>query len=76
MNTIPLSDLETLAVGLFALVLATALARRVPLLARLNVPVGSGPALSGGQRDQRAWRARDGRHEGPRLLVCERNHFD
>ena len=38
MNTIALSDLETLAVGLFALVLATAFARRVPLLARLNVP--------------------------------------
>jgi len=38
MRTIPLSDLETLAVGLFALLLATAIARRVPLLARLNVP--------------------------------------
>lgn len=31
MNTIPLSDLETFAVGLFALVLATAIARRIPL---------------------------------------------
>ena len=39
MKTIALSDLETLAVGLFALLLATAISRRVPLLARLNVPV-------------------------------------
>lgn len=39
METIPLSDLETFAVGLFALVVATAIARRIPLLARLNVPV-------------------------------------
>ncbi len=38
MKTIPLSDLETFAVRLFALLLATAIARRVPLLARLNVP--------------------------------------
>src|SRR4029453_2996740 len=36
--SILLSDLETLAVGLFALVVATAIVRRVPLLARLNVP--------------------------------------
>ena len=36
--TILLSDLETLGVGLFALVVATTIARRVPLLARLNVP--------------------------------------
>ncbi len=39
MKTIALSDLETLAVGLVALVVATAIARRVPLLARLNVPI-------------------------------------
>ena len=38
MVTIPLSELETLAVGLFGLVVATAIARRVPLLARLSVP--------------------------------------
>lgn len=44
MKTIPLSDLETLAVGLFALVLATAIVRRVPLLARLNVPT---PVIGG-----------------------------
>src|SRR5687767_7023628 len=36
--TISLSDLETLALGLFALVIATAIVRRVPLLSRLNVP--------------------------------------
>ena len=39
MMTIPLSELETLAVGLFGLVVATAIARRVPLLARLSVPI-------------------------------------
>jgi len=39
MVTIPLSDLETFAVGLFALVVATAIARCVPLFARLNVPI-------------------------------------
>ena len=38
MVTIPLSELETLAVGLFGLVVATAIARRVPLFARLSVP--------------------------------------
>ncbi len=38
MVTIPLSELETLAVGLLGLVVATAIARRVPLLARLSVP--------------------------------------
>lgn len=37
--TIVLSDLETLAVGLFALLIAGAIARRVPFLARLNVPI-------------------------------------
>jgi glutamate:Na+ symporter, ESS family len=37
--TIPLSDLETLCVGLFALVVASAIARRIPLLRRLNVPI-------------------------------------
>jgi ESS family glutamate:Na+ symporter len=36
--TISLSDLETLALGLFALVIATAIVRRVPVLSRLNVP--------------------------------------
>jgi ESS family glutamate:Na+ symporter len=36
--TIPLSDLETFAAGLFALVIAAAVVVRVPLLARLNVP--------------------------------------
>jgi len=39
MATIPLSDLETLAIGLSALVVATAIVRRVSFLARLNVPV-------------------------------------
>lgn len=34
-----LSDLETLAVGLAALVLATGIARRVPLISRLSVPI-------------------------------------
>jgi len=42
--TIPLSDLATLAVGLIGLVLATAMARRIPLLARMNVPI---PVLGG-----------------------------
>lgn len=37
--TIALSDLETFAIGLFALVVATAIAQRIPLLRRLNVPV-------------------------------------
>jgi glutamate:Na+ symporter, ESS family len=36
---ISLTDLETLAVGLFALVVAFAIARRVPFLARLNLPI-------------------------------------
>ena len=35
-----------------------------------------GPALPGDRRHRRARRARDGRHEGARLLVCERNHLD
>lgn len=35
---IQLSELETLAVGLFALVVAAAMARRMPILTRLNVP--------------------------------------
>lgn len=39
MVTIPLSELETLAVGLFGLVVATSIARRVPLFARLSVPI-------------------------------------
>jgi ESS family glutamate:Na+ symporter len=39
MKAIPLSDLETLAVGLFALTVAAAIVRRIPLLARLNVPI-------------------------------------
>lgn len=42
--TIALSDLETLGVGLFALVVATAIARRIPILARLNVPI---PVIGG-----------------------------
>jgi ESS family glutamate:Na+ symporter len=37
--TIALSDLETFAVGLFALVVATAIAHRIPLLRRINVPI-------------------------------------
>lgn len=41
MKTIPPSDLETFAVGLFALVVATAIVRRVPLVARLNVPIAA-----------------------------------
>jgi ESS family glutamate:Na+ symporter len=44
MQTIPLSDLETLAVGLFALVVASPLIRRTPFLARLSVPV---PVIGG-----------------------------
>jgi ESS family glutamate:Na+ symporter len=37
--TIELTDLQTLAIGLFALVFANAIARAVPSLARLNVPI-------------------------------------
>ena len=37
--TIALSELETFAVGLFALVAATAIAHRIPLLRRFNVPI-------------------------------------
>lgn len=37
--TITLSDLQTLAVGLVALLVATAIFRRIPLLARINVPI-------------------------------------
>jgi ESS family glutamate:Na+ symporter len=37
--TIALSELETFAVGLFALVVATAIAHRIPLLRRINVPI-------------------------------------
>jgi glutamate:Na+ symporter, ESS family len=44
MGTISFSNLETLAVGMFALVVANAIAARVPMLARLNVPV---PVLGG-----------------------------
>ena len=44
MTTIALSDLQTLAVGLLALVVATAIVRRVSFLSRLNVPV---PVLGG-----------------------------
>lgn len=39
MKTIPVSDLGTFALGLLALVVASAIVRRVPLLARLNMPV-------------------------------------
>ena len=39
MATIPLSDLETLTVGLFALVVASAIARRVRVIGRLNIPI-------------------------------------
>ena len=42
--TIALSDLETLAVGLLALVIATAIVKNVPLLSRVNVPV---PVIGG-----------------------------
>jgi len=41
---IALSDLETLAVGLIALVVATAITRRIPLLGRVNVPI---PVIGG-----------------------------
>jgi len=44
MGTISLSNLETLAVGMFALVIANAIAARIPMLARLNVPT---PVLGG-----------------------------
>ena len=44
MTTIALSDLQTLAVGLLALVVATAIVRRVSFLSRLTVPV---PVLGG-----------------------------
>ena len=37
--TIALSDLETFAAGLFALVVATAIAHRIPSLRRMNVPI-------------------------------------
>jgi ESS family glutamate:Na+ symporter len=39
MVNIALSELETLALGLFALVVATAIAGRVPMLKRFNVPI-------------------------------------
>jgi ESS family glutamate:Na+ symporter len=39
MTTISLSELQTLAVGLSALLVATAVVRGVPFLARLNVPI-------------------------------------
>ena len=42
--TIALSNLATLALGLFALVAATAIAHRVPVLARLSVPT---PVIGG-----------------------------
>lgn len=42
--TIVLSDLETFAAGLMALVIAAAIVRRLPLLARLNVPT---PVIGG-----------------------------
>jgi ESS family glutamate:Na+ symporter len=42
--TFALSDLQTLGVGLFALVVATSIARRIPVLARLNVPI---PVIGG-----------------------------
>lgn len=41
---IVLSDIETLAVGLTALVVATWITRRVPLLGRINVPI---PVIGG-----------------------------
>ena len=44
MVTISLSDLEALAVGLIAIVAATACFRRVPILARLNLPI---PVVAG-----------------------------
>ena len=42
--TVSLSDLETLAVGLAALVVAAAIVRRIPFLARINVPT---PVIGG-----------------------------
>ncbi|MFC5578067.1 sodium/glutamate symporter [Lysobacter niabensis] len=42
--TTALTELQTLAVGLFALVVASAIARRVPLLLRFNVPI---PVIGG-----------------------------
>ena len=42
--TTELTELQSLAVGLFALVLAGAIARRVPLLLRFNVPI---PVIGG-----------------------------
>jgi glutamate:Na+ symporter, ESS family len=42
--TISLSDLETFAVGLVALLVAAEIVRRIPLLARLNVPT---PVIGG-----------------------------
>lgn len=42
--TIALSDLETLAVGLLALVVTSAIAGRIPWLTRLNIPM---PVLGG-----------------------------
>jgi ESS family glutamate:Na+ symporter len=44
MGTISLSNLETLAVGMFALVVANAIVARIPMLARINVPT---PVLGG-----------------------------
>jgi glutamate:Na+ symporter, ESS family len=43
-STISLSNLETFAVGLVALCIATAIVRRVPLLARASVPI---PVIGG-----------------------------
>ncbi|MET0580828.1 MAG: sodium/glutamate symporter [Pseudoxanthomonas sp.] len=42
--TISLSDLGTLAIGLFALLVANAIVRRIPFLVRLNVPM---PVIAG-----------------------------
>lgn len=42
--TIALSDLESLAVGLFALVVANTIARHLPIISRLSVPV---PVIGG-----------------------------
>ena len=42
--TISFSELQTLAVGLLALVIATAIVRNIPLLSRINVPV---PVIGG-----------------------------
>jgi ESS family glutamate:Na+ symporter len=44
MSDIALSDLESLAVGLAALLIATSIFSRIPLLSRLNVPV---PVVAG-----------------------------